>query len=126
MTAREFQACVADLPASVSKLFLHQLTEALALWQLFEVRVTFLSRLIFHSNERSVASRTPVAVLQALCQSDALTSVAPPNTMADKDALIRVPRLYVPIQPLEAFLWALMPTASQKVRFLKPPETTLP
>lgn len=126
VTVSEFQARLVELPASEPQLFLRQLAEALALRQPFEVRVTFLSRLIFHPDERWVASSTPVAVLQGLCQSDALASAAAIDTIDDKDALARAQRLDMPIQPLEAFLWALMPAARQKVLILKPPETTLP
>jgi hypothetical protein len=126
VTVSEFQAWLVGLPASESQLFLRKLAEALARQQPFEVRVTFLNRLIFHPGERWVASSTPVAVLQGLCQSDALASAAAIDAIDDKDALARAERLDMPIQPLEAFLWALMPAASQKVLILKPPETTFP
>lgn len=126
VTVSEFQARLVGLPASEPQLFLRKLAEALALRQPFEVRVTFLNRLIFHPGERWVASSTPVAVLQGLCQSDALASAAAIDAIDDKDALARAQRLDMPIQPLEAFLWALMPAANQNVLIVKPSETTFP
>jgi hypothetical protein len=108
MTVSEFQARLDAFPESEPQLFLRKLAEALALRQPFEVRVTFLNRLIFEPGERWVASNTPVPVLQGLCQGDALASATAIDPIDDKDAMARALRLDIPIQPLESFLWSLM------------------
>ena len=85
-----------------------KLGEALALRHPFEVRVTFLSRLIFDPDELWVASNTPMSVLQGLCQSDALASATAIDAIDDKNAMARAQRLDIPTLPLDSFLWALM------------------
>ena len=52
LSVAEFQTRLGALPASEPKLFLHKLADALALRQPFEVRVTFLNRLIFRNIQR--------------------------------------------------------------------------
>jgi hypothetical protein len=107
MTAGEFQARLGALPGSEPQLFMHMLAEALALRHPFEVRVSFLNRMIFHPGEQWVASNTPLNVQEQLRQDDALASSIEIDTIDDKDAMARAMRLGMPMQPLEPFLWAL-------------------
>jgi hypothetical protein len=107
MTSREFQAFLAALPESEPQLFLRKLAEALALRQPFEVRVSFVSRLIFDPAGQWVASNTPVSALEYLCQSDALASAIEFDAIDDKGAMGRAQRLGISIQPLASFLWQL-------------------
>lgn len=84
------------------------MAQALALGQPFEVRVTFLNRLIFEPGAQWVANNTPPAVLQGLCQNDALALVTEVDAVDAGDALARAQRLDLPVEPLDSFLWSLM------------------
>ena len=85
-----------------------KLADALALRQPFEVRVTFLNRLIFSPEAQWAASNTALSVLQALCQSDDLAADMSIDTLDGMDALARAQRLDMPIQSLDSFLGTLM------------------
>lgn len=108
LSVAEFQTRLGALPASEPKLFLHKLAEALALRQPFEVRVTFLNRLIFNPDAQWAASSTALSVLQGLCQSDELAADMSIDTIDSMDALARAQRLDMPVQPLDSFLGTLM------------------
>lgn len=108
LSVAEFQTRLGALPASEPKLFLHKLAEALALRQPFEVRVTFLNRLIFNPDAQWAASSTALSVLQGLCQSDELATDMSIDTIDSMDALARAQRLDMPVQPLDSFLGTLM------------------
>ena len=108
LSVAEFQTRLAALPASEPKLFLHKLADALALRQPFEVRVTFLNRLIFSPEAQWAASNTALSVLQGLCQSDDLAADMSIDTLDGMDALARAQRLDMPIQSLDSFLGTLM------------------
>lgn len=108
LSVAEFQTRLGALPASEPKLFLHKLAEALALRQPFEVRVTFLNRLIFNPDAQWAASSTALSVLQGLCQSDELAADMSIDTIDTMDALARAQRLDMPVQPLDSFLGTLM------------------
>jgi hypothetical protein len=108
MTASAFQARLGAFPESVPQLFLRQLADALALGQPFEIRVTFLRRLIVDPHEGWVACNTPASVLQGLCQDDARASATEIDPIDDRDAKARALRMDMPVQPLESFLWQLM------------------
>lgn len=107
MTANEFQARLSALPESEPQLFLRKLAEALALRHPFEVRVSFVNRLIFDPADQWVASNTPMSALERLCQSDALASAIEIDAIDDKGAMGRAQRLGISMQPLEPFLWDL-------------------
>lgn len=107
MTVREFQAFLAALPESAPQLLFRKLAEALALPHPFEVRVSFINRLIVDPAGRWVASNTPLSELERLCQSDALASALEIDAIDDQDAMGRAQRLGMPIQSLESFLWQL-------------------
>jgi hypothetical protein len=109
LTAIEFQARLAGMPASEPQLFFRHLAQALALRKPFEVRVSFLKRLIFNPADRWVASNTPVSVVQGLCHNDALAAAATMDAIDEKDAMARAQRLDLQLQPLEVFLGSLMP-----------------
>lgn len=108
LSARAFQLQLDALPASEPTLFLRRLAQALALGQPFEVRVTFLNRLIVDPGAQWVANNTPPAVLRGLCQNDALALVTEVDAVDARDALARAQRLDLPVAPLDPFLWALM------------------
>ena len=108
LSVAEFQTRLGALPASEPKLFLHKLADALALRQPFEVRVTFLNRLIFSPEAQWAASNTALSVLQGLCQSDDLAADMSIDTLDGMDALARAQRLDMPIQSLDSFLGTLM------------------
>lgn len=108
MDPAEFQARLEALPVSEPHLFLRQLGQALALRRPFEVRVSFLNRLIFNPNERWVASNTPISVVHGLCGSDKLAAATSMDAIDEKDVMARAQRLDLQLQPLEVFLWSLM------------------
>ncbi|MEO6322733.1 MAG: hypothetical protein ABIR56_18810 [Polaromonas sp.] len=108
LNVAEFQTRLGALPASEPKLFLCKLAEALALRHPFEVRVTFLNRLIFSPDAHWAASNTALSVLQGLCQSDELAADTSIDAIDSMDALARAQRLDMPVQPLESFLGTLM------------------
>lgn len=108
LSAHAFQLALDARPASEPTLFLRRLAQALALGQPFEVRVTFLNRLIVDPGAQWVASNTPPAVLRGLCQNDALASATEVDAVDAGDAMARAQRLDLPVAPLDSFLWALM------------------
>ena len=108
LSVAEFQTLLHALPASEPKVFLRKLAEALAQRQPFEIRVTFLSRLIFSPDAQWAASNTALSVLQGLCQSDELAADMSIDTIDGMDALARAQRLDMPVQPLDSFLGTLM------------------
>jgi hypothetical protein len=108
MTASAFQARLDAFPDSAPQLFLRQLADALSLGQPFEVRVTFLQRLIVEPREGWVACNTPASELQGLCQDDARASATEIDPIDDRNARARALRMDMPVQPLESFLWSLM------------------
>ena len=108
LSVAEFQTRLGALPASEPKLFLCKLAKALVLRQPFEVRVTFLNRLIFSPDAQWAASNTALPVLQGLCQSDELAADMSIDAIDSMDALARAQRLDMPVQQLESFLGTLM------------------
>ena len=108
ITASAFQARLGAFPESAPQLFLRQLSDALSLGQPFEIRVTFLHRLIVEPREGWVACNTPASELQGLCQDDGRASATEIDPIDDRDARARALRLDMPVQPLESFLWSLM------------------
>jgi hypothetical protein len=117
MSASAFQARLGAFPVAVPQLFLRQLADALSLGQPFEIRVTFLQRLIVDPHEGWVACSTPASVLQGLCQDDARASATEIDPIDERDAEARALRLDMPVQPLESFLWQLMQGRPEPVPF---------
>ena len=101
----DFQARAGTLPDT--PFFIRSLAKALAGQQPFEVRVSFINRMIFHPGEQWVASNTPPQVLAHLCEDDALASAIEIDTIDGNDALARAQRLGMPAQPLKGLLWTL-------------------
>ena len=94
-------------PLSGKPFFLRRLAESLAHPHPFELRISFVNRMIFHPAEQWVASNTPAPVLEMLCRDDTLAlgvEIDPVNAL---DARGRAARLDLPVQPLEAMLWTL-------------------
>ena len=84
LAVSDFQACAGKLPGT--PLFIRSLAEALASQLPFEVRVSFINRMVFHPGEQWVASNTPPPVLAHLCQDDALASAIEIDTIDGNDA----------------------------------------
>ena len=101
----EFQARMAALPGA--PLFLRRLAESLARQRPFELRISFIKRMIFHPGEQWAASNTPASVLEQLCQDDDLASSIEIDAIDGQDAQARAARLDIPAQPLQALLWKL-------------------
>ena len=108
MTSDEFQARLGMVSVHEPPLFMRKLAESLALRHPFEVRVSFLNRMIFHPDAQWIASNTPLAVLENLCENDALASSTEIDTIDDKDAMARALRLGMPVEPLASFLGKLL------------------
>lgn len=104
----DFQARVGALPTSEPKLFLCKLAEALALQQPFEVRVSFVNRLIINPGAQWAASNTALPLLQDVCQRDERALSISIDAVDRRDAEARAQRLDMPLQPLDAFLGTLM------------------
>lgn len=105
LASREFQARMAAVPGA--PLFLRRLAESLARQHPFELRISFVNRMIFHPAEQWAASNTPAPVLEQLCQDDELASSIEIDAIDGHDALARAARLDIPAQPLQALLWKL-------------------
>ena len=101
----EFQARITALPGM--PLFLRRLAESLAQQHPFELRISFVNRMIFHPGEQWAASNTPAPVLAQLCQDDELASSIEIDAIDGQDARARAARLDIPAQPLQALLWKL-------------------
>ena len=108
LSLTDFQAHVGTLPTSEPKLFLCKLAEALALQQPFEVRVSFVNRLIINPDAQWAASNTALPLLQDLCQRDERVPSISIDTVDPRDAEARAQRMDMPVQPLDAFLGTLM------------------
>ena len=105
LASSEFQARMAALPGM--PLFLRRLAESLAQQHPFELRISFVNRMIFHPGEQWAASNTPAPVLAQLCQDDELASSIEIDAIDGQDARARAARLDIPAQPLQALLWKL-------------------
>lgn len=108
LSIAEFQIRLRALPAAEPKLFLCKLAAALARRHPFEVRVTFLNRLIFSPDEQWAASNTTLPILQNLCKNDELATDISIDVIDSMDVLKRAQRLDMPVQPLESFLGTMM------------------
>ena len=106
LTSRDFQARMGALPDK--PLFLRRLAESLARQHPFELRISFVNRMIFHPGEHWAASNTPAPVLEHLCQDDELASSIEIDAIDGQDAQARARRLDIPAQPLQALLWKLV------------------
>ncbi|WP_029524181.1 hypothetical protein [Polaromonas glacialis] len=106
LASSEFQARMAALPGM--PLFLRRLAESLAQQQPFELRISFVNRMIFHPGEQWAASNTPAPVLEQLCKDDELASSIEIDAIDSRDARARAARLDIPAQPLQALLWKLV------------------
>ncbi len=92
-------------------LFLRRLAESLAQQHPFELRISFVNRMIFHPGEQWAASNTPAPVLEQLCKDDELASsieIDAIDAIAGRDARARAARLDIPEQPLQALMWKLV------------------
>jgi len=98
---------LAALPDPDSHVFLRQLSAALARGEPFEARFTFQHSMIVDPAQDWVASNTPLAVIERVCQSDALASVVTLRELSSAQALERAQRLGMPMRELETFLWEL-------------------
>lgn len=105
LASSEFQARIAAFPGT--PLFLRRLAESLARQQPFELRISFVNRMIFHPGEQWAASNTPAPVLEQLCHDDELASSIEIDAIDSQDARARAARLDIPAQPLQALLWTL-------------------
>jgi hypothetical protein len=108
LSIADFQARVGELPTSEPKLFLCKLAEALALQQPFEVRVSFVNRLIINPDAQWAASNTALPLLQDVCQRDERALSISIDTVDRRDAEARAQRMDMPIQPLDALLGTLV------------------
>lgn len=106
MTTEQFRAWLGALPEAQAPLFLRKLSNALALQQTFEVRLSFINRLICNPTGQWVASNAPASALEQLCQSDDL-ALAIEMDAIDGDAMERAKRLDLSSEPLDSFLWRL-------------------
>ena len=105
LACSEFQAQMA--PLSGQPLFLRRLAESLTQQQPFELRISFVNRMIFHPAEQWAASNTPAPVLQQLCDDDALALGVEIDAINTQDARVRAARLGISAQPLQVLLWKL-------------------
>ena len=105
LASSEFQARMAGLPAM--PLFLRRLAQSLAQQHPFELRISFVNRMIFHPGEQWAASNTPASVLEQLCQDDELASSIEIDAIDGRDAQARAARLGIPAQLLQALWWKL-------------------
>ncbi len=94
-------------PLTGKPLFLRRLAESLAQQHPFELRISFVNRMIFHPGEQWAASNTPAPVLEQLCQNDELASSIEIDPIDGQGAQARAERLDIPAQPLEDLLWKL-------------------
>lgn len=106
MTTEQFQAWLDLLPESQAPLFLRNLGQALAQRRSFEVRLSFVNRLICDPAGQWVAGNTQASALDRLCQNDSLAAAVEMDAI-DGDALERAQRLDLASRPLAPFLWQL-------------------
>lgn len=108
LSIADFQTRVDALPTSEPKLFLSKLAEAFALRQPFEVRVSFVNRLIVNPDAHWAASNTALPLLRNLCQHDGHAVGISIDKVAHQDAEARAQRLDMRMQPLDTFLGTLL------------------
>lgn len=105
LACNEFQWRMAALPSA--PLFLRKLGEALTRQLPFELRISFVNRMIFHPAEQWAASNTPWLVLKQLCHDDELACGVEVDLIDSQDAMARALRLGLPALPLQALLFKL-------------------
>jgi len=105
LACSEFQAQMG--PLSGKPLFLRRLAESLAQQHPFELRISFVNRMIFHPGEQWAASNTPAPALAQLCRDEELAFSVEIDPIDGQDARARAARLDIPAEPLEALLWTL-------------------
>ena len=79
--------------------------------QPFEARFTVHNSVIFHPADGWVASNTPTAVIERVCQSDALAAAVTVRAIDGIQADERAHRLGMNLRELSTFLWALASAA---------------
>jgi len=111
LTVQQLQARLAMLPDAGRHSFLRTIAAMLEQGQPFEARFTVHNSVIFHPADGWVASNTPTAVIERVCQSDALAAAVTVREIDGIQADERAHRLGMNLRELNTFLWALASAA---------------
>jgi hypothetical protein len=111
LTVQQLQARLAVLPDAGRHPFLRTIAAMLEQGQPFEARFTVHNSVIFHPADGWVASNTPTAVIERVCQSDALAAAVTVRAIDGIQADERAHRLGMNLRELSTFLWALASAA---------------
>lgn len=111
LTVQQLQARLAVLPDAGRHPFLRTIAAMLEQGQPFEARFTVHNSVIFHPADGWVASNTPTAVIERVCQSDALAAAVTVRAIDGVQADERAHRLGMNLRELSTFLWALASAA---------------
>lgn len=111
LTVQQLQARLAVLPDAGRHPFLRTIAAMLEQGQPFEARFTVHNSVIFHPADGWVASNTPTAVIERVCQSDALAAAVTLRAIDGIQADERAHRLGMNLRELNTFLWALASAA---------------
>jgi len=118
LTVQQLQARLALLPEpdAARHPFLRTIATMLEQGQPFEARFTVHNSVIFHPADGWVASNTPTAVIERVCQSDALAAAVTVREIDGLQADERAHRLGMNLRELDTFLWALASAALDSKR----------
>ena len=107
ITIAELQARLASLPQSAQGDFLSKLAQWLASDEPFEARFTLQHMLLVHPQNGWVAFNTPLAVIDRVCNSNAMASAVALRHIGAAEAETLVQRMRLTLQELEPFLLRL-------------------
>jgi len=107
LTIAELQARLAALPQPAQGAFLSTLAQWLASGEPFEARFTLQHMLLVHPQDGWVAFNTPLAVIDRVCNSNAMASAVALQHIGATEAETLVQRMRLTLQELEPFLLRL-------------------
>ena len=107
LTIAELQARLAALPQPAQGAFLSTLAQWLASGEPFEARFTLQHMLLVHPQDGWVAFNTPLAVIDRVCNSNAMASAVALQHISATEAETLVQRMRLTLQELEPFLLRL-------------------
>ena len=107
LTIAELQTRLAALPQPAQGAFLSTLAQWLASGEPFEARFTLQHMLLVHPQDGWVAFNTPLAVIDRVCNSNAMASAVALQHISATEAETLVQRMRLTLQELEPFLLRL-------------------
>lgn len=120
MNATELQARLTRQSDPARFVFLRHLSQLLMQDQPFEARFTLQNYLVVHPQDGWVAANTPMAVMERVCNSDALASAVTMRTLQASEAEDLTQRLGMAPVALDTFLSQLVQASLEQASTCSP------